>query len=512
MASTDAEIEKSPRAADLSDHSLPSEEIEKQERMNYEHVEAVSSEVQHGKVVEHQSRFTKEEEEAVIRKLDWHLMPLIFTLYSLSVLDRSNLGNAKIAGMQDDINLSGNRYSWLGTIFYISYILFQWTQMGWKIFPPHRWVACACVFWGTVSSVQAATTSWAGLMVCRFLLAIPEAMYGPSVPLYLSFFYPRERLGLRTGIFLSGSALANAYGGALAYGISQARGAIAPWRILFLVEGLPTIALGVVAYFWIPDGPSTARFLNEREREIAIELSLRQPGDRENDKFQWKQALGGLLDWRSYLPSLCYFGANVCFASLPLFIPTIISEMGAFSTIQSNGLSAPPYVLCFICIVSCAFLSDRVGVRGPFVSGAALVAAIGYIILATQDTVGVRYFGLFLATIIFTSVALLLSWVANTHATDSKRAAGLTILATGGQCGPVLGTNIFPPSEGPFYRKGMWISCGACLLVFVLAALQSFLLWRENKRRDAKYGKERDTTHITVQSELGNDKYFRYVI
>lgn len=69
------------------------------------------------------SRFTKGEEEAVIRKLDWHLMPLIFVLYSLSVLDRSNLGNAKVAGMQNDINIGGNRYSWLGTIFYISCML-----------------------------------------------------------------------------------------------------------------------------------------------------------------------------------------------------------------------------------------------------------------------------------------------------------------------------------------------------------------------------------------------------
>lgn len=186
--------------------------------------------------------------------------------------------------------------------------------------------------------------------------------------------------------------------------------------------------------------------------------------------------------------------------------------MGAFTSIQSNGLSAPPYVLCFIVIVTSAFLSDRVGVRGPFVAGAGLVAAIGYILLATQTTVAVRYFGIFLATIIFTSVALMLSWVSNTHATDSKRAAGLAILATGGQCGPVLGTNIFPPTEAPYYRKGMWISCGACLLVFFLSGLQSFLLWRENKRRDRKYGKERDTTYIPVQDELGNDKYFRFVI
>lgn len=60
------------------------------------------------------------EESAVIRKLDWHLLPLVFVLYSLSVLDRSNLGNAKLAGMTKDINLTGNRYNWLGTLFYIA--------------------------------------------------------------------------------------------------------------------------------------------------------------------------------------------------------------------------------------------------------------------------------------------------------------------------------------------------------------------------------------------------------
>lgn len=67
-----------------------------------------------------QVNFTKAEEDAVIRKLDWHLMPLIFVLYSLSVLDRSNLGNARISGLEDDVDLKGKRYDWLGTIFYIA--------------------------------------------------------------------------------------------------------------------------------------------------------------------------------------------------------------------------------------------------------------------------------------------------------------------------------------------------------------------------------------------------------
>ena len=183
------------------------------------------------------------------------------------------------------------------------------------MFKPHKWVAFTVLAWGAISTCQAATTNWAGLMVCRVGLGIVEAMYGPGVPLYLSFFYPREKIGLRTGIFLSGSALANAYGGALAYGIAQAKGAIAPWKILFLVEGLPTCAIAVVAWFYIPDSPQTAKFLNPRQKEIAVELSLRQPGDRETTGLQWKQVLGSLLDYRSKQDLSClaeYHTDRIC--------------------------------------------------------------------------------------------------------------------------------------------------------------------------------------------------------
>jgi MFS family permease len=402
--------------------------------------------------------------------------------------------------------------------------------MGWKAFKPHNWVAFTVFAWGAISTCQAACTSWPGLMICRVGLGIVEAMYGPGVPLYLSFFYPREKLGLRTGIFISGSALANAYGGALAYGIAQAKGSIGPWRILFIVEGLPTCVIAIACWFLIPDSPSKAYFLKGRDREVAVALSLRQPGDRETTGLQWKQVLGALMDYRSefsrpplfrrnttnlstgYIPGLIYFCINVCFASLPLFVPTIISEMGAFSAIQSNGLSAPPYLLCWIMIVAIAYISDRINIRGPFVAGPGLVAAIGYILLATSKTVAVRYFGLFLATQIFISVAMTLTWVGNTHATDSKRAGALAILATFGQCGPVLGTNIFPSSDEPYYRKGMWISCGACIMVFVLACVQMILLWRANKKRDRKYGADRDFEHLDAGSGMGFDKRFKYVI
>lgn len=427
------------------------------------------------------------EESAVIRKLDWHLLPLVFVLYSLSVLDRSNLGNAKLAGMTKDINLTGNRYNWLGTLFYIAYILFQWTIIGWKHFSPHRWAAVVVFFWGFVATIQATTSNWGGLMTCRFFLGVAEAMFGPGVPLYLSYFYPRENVGFRHGIFISGAAMANAYGSALAYGISQIRGSVAPWRILFIIEGVPTCLIAIIAWFFLPDSLLATRFLNEREKAVAAHFVARNQKVEEGSEksgIRFRELFEAFKDPKSYIPGIMYFSCNVSFASLPLFVPTIISEMGSFSQIQSNGLSAPPYLLCFFTIIILSFLSDRFRMRGPFCAFAALVAAIGFILQTTTKSVASRYFGVFLSVNIFASVALLLAWTANLHATESKRAGGYTILATIGQCGPLLGTNVFPANEKPYYHKGMWISCSFCLLVTVLSVALSLHLVRENRKME----------------------------
>ncbi|CAK4032772.1 MFS general substrate transporter [Lecanosticta acicola] len=433
---------------------------------------------------------TPQEENAVIRKLDRRLLPLVFVLYSLAVLDRSNLGNAKLAGMAQDIDISGNRYNLLGTIFYIAYILSQWMLIGWKQFKPHQWCAMVTLLWGFVATIQATAFNWGGLMACRFFLGIAEAMFGPGVPLYLTFFYPREKVGFRQGVFISGAAMANAYGGALAYGISQIRGSLAPWKILFLIEGLPTCAFAIIVWFFLPDSISTSTFLNEREKEIALQFVARNQridvGQERGVRFQ--EMFSAFKDPKSFLPGLMYFGCNVSFASLPLFVPTIISEMGSFTQIQSNGLSAPPYVLCFFVILLLCWLSDRTRMRGPFVALAATVAAIGFIINATTDTTAPRYTSVFLSVWIFASVALLLAWTANMNETESKRGGGYTILATVGQCGPLLGTNVFPASEKPFYRKGMWISASMCLMVAVLAVILSLWIIWENRKLEKEGG------------------------
>lgn len=178
---------------------------------------------------------------------------------------------------------------------------------------------------------------------------------------------------------------------------------------------------------------------------------------------------------------MLYFSTNVSFASLPLFVPTIIAEMGTFSTIQSQGLSSPPYVLCFFVILLNAILSDRFQMRGPFIAGPALLAFIGFVLLATTESTATRYLGVFLAVLIFVSVSIILCWVANIHSNESKRTGGYVVMSLIGQCGPLLGTNVFPDNEAPYYRKGMWISAAFCMLVAVLSTILSLWLIKENR-------------------------------
>lgn len=198
---------------------------------------------------------------------------------------------------------------------------------------------------------------------------------------------------------------------------------------------------------------------------------------------------------------------QVSFASLPLFVPTIIAEIGIFSTIQSNGLSAPPYLFCFLVILATNFTADRVRIRGPFISSFAFIAAVGFILLATTKTPAPRYLGVYLAMMIFVCVSLMMGWVSNMHSTESKRSGGWAVFQTLGQCGPLLGTNVFPKDEKPYYVKGSWISTAFCLLVGMVSAGLSFSLWRENRRLDKIFHEDPET-----ETDATPSRGFRYII
>ena len=160
-----------------------------------------------------------------------------------------------------------------------------------------------------------------------------------------------------------------------------------------------------------------------------------------------------------------------------------------FSSINAQGLTAPPFFLSFLLTIFSTWVADKTQQRGLTIIVMTTIGGIGYILLATVKTVGVRYFGVFLAASgIFPSIANILPWVLNNQGSDTRRGAGIMLLNLIGQCGPLLGTNVFPPNEGPRYIKGMAISAAFTFFTGVLAlGLRTLLVW-ENRKLDDKYG------------------------
>lgn len=161
---------------------------------------------------------------------------------------------------------------------------------------------------GLVATLQAVTQSWGGEMSLRFLMGAAEAGYGPGIPFLLSFFYLRHEVGFRCGVFLSAAPLANTFAGALAYGITSGHPSIPKWRVLFLVEGLPTIVMAAVAYFYLPDSPEKAKFLDEDEKRVAMARSVRQAGSTERiGSVDWMDFLRGLIDVKAWFTGVRRF-------------------------------------------------------------------------------------------------------------------------------------------------------------------------------------------------------------
>ncbi|KAI5919658.1 major facilitator superfamily transporter [Camillea tinctor] len=391
--------------------------------------------------------------------------------------------------MSKDLGFDNDQYQWLLTIFYIPYILFEWCALMWKAVPPHLW-AFGCVFvWGLASTLQAAAFNWSGLMACRFFLAMAEAGFGPGIPYLLSFFYKRHELGFRCGIFLSAAPLATTFAGALAYGITSGHPALANWRLLFLVEGIPSIILAFVAFWYMPDTADTAHFLNEEEREVARIRAIQQTGSEGASRVghvDFKEILVSLKDPKTWLPPLMYFSCNVSFSSLPVFLPSILQNMG-FTAIHAQGLSAPPYFLSFIVCIVTTWIADKTQQRGLMIIALSLIGGVGYIILVACKTVAVRYFGVFLAAAgVFPAISNILPWTVNNQGSDSKRGAGIAIMNIIGQCGPLLGTRVFPSRDAPYFITGMGV-CAAFMFFNALLALtlRTYLAW-ENKKFERK--------------------------
>ncbi|KAL1843364.1 hypothetical protein VTJ49DRAFT_1951 [Mycothermus thermophilus] len=416
--------------------------------------------------------YTPDEERAVVRLLDRRLVLFLALLYMLSFLDRSNIGNARIAGMDDDLQSDPPRddwYEWSLGAFYVTYIAFEWMSLLWRIIPAHIYVSALVLSWGVIASLQAVAVNYPMLITLRALLGIGEAGF-TGVPFYLSFFFRRDELAFRTAIFISAAPLATSFASSLAWLILKLASPlpIAPWRLLFLAEGFPSVFAALVAWSRIPDSPDTAPFLTARQKRVA-RLRLRAPSSEEEDEPRPLQppptpllpkkrgetvrdSLAVLKDPAAWLTAAILFLANMAYASLPVFLPSIVRDMG-HGAVEAQALSAPPYLVAFVVVLVTAYASDKMRARSPLLIARYLLLTLSPI-LNLPPSHPLRYFSLYPATAGFFSVVVLtLAWTVNNQPSSARRGTAFALLQALGQCGPLVGTRLFPERDAPYYAR-----------------------------------------------------------
>ncbi|RDA85312.1 hypothetical protein CP532_5918 [Ophiocordyceps camponoti-leonardi (nom. inval.)] len=445
--------------------------------------------------------FTLEEEREVCDLLDRKLVLFVALLYMLSFLDRSNIGNARIAGMETDLQRTSlsrrsDWYEWSLTAFYLTYMTCEWLALLWRSFPAHVLVSSFVLIWGLAASFQAVATSYPVLVGLRVVLAVGEAGFA-ALPLYLSFFFRRDELAVRTGIFIAAAPLASSFASALAWLILRfaSLGPIAPWRLLFLAEGFPSVVASVVAWTRIPDGPESAAFLSRRQRRVA---RLRLLSDESNSAHEHHRHV--LTDPVAWLTAVILLLANMAYASLPVFLPLLVRDMG-HGPVMAQALSAPPFLFAAVVVLVTARLSDRLRRRTAPLVFHALASATGYALLAAAPVLRLspllRYLALFPAAAgFFSVVTLVITWNINNQPGRHGQGVAFALMQFIGQLGPLVGTRLYPARHAPFYTPGMLVCACAMSTVAVLGLVLRRLLRRRNlhmdRADDEKLAEERE--------------------
>ncbi|KAJ5376838.1 hypothetical protein N7509_013724 [Penicillium cosmopolitanum] len=414
-------------------------------------------------------------ERTLVRKIDMNILPVVVLLYLFSFLDRVNIGNARLYGLEEDLGLVGDQYQIAVSILFVTYCFFEVpSNLVLKKLRPSRYIAAISVIWGIIATLTGIVQNYSGLIACRVLLGVVEAGLFPGFITYLTLFYSKRELAVRTAYLFSSAAIAGACGGLLAYGIGFMDGisGLRGWRWIMIIEGIPTVILGVATWFFLADDPDTAWYLNEEERALVARRRSRYIGQTESaQKFHWADVKEGALDWKIYAFCIGQFGVDTMLYGYSTFLPSIIEGMGDWSVPQVQALTI-------------LVTHDRTQHRALFVCLFSAISVVGYGILISDSSSGVHYFGaLMVALGLYVAVGLPLAWLPTNLPRYGKRTFATGLQLTFGNISGVMSPFLYKTSEAPRYVRGNAVTLGLVGFAGIVYGVMWFCLRVINKRR-----------------------------
>ncbi|WRT63477.1 uncharacterized protein IL334_000382 [Kwoniella shivajii] len=466
--------------------------------------------------------YTPEEERRAVRKVDFLVLPFIVLCFLMLQFDRTNLGNAQTDTILKDLNITTANVNIGQTLFTLGFVLFELpSNVIAKAVGVHRWVPFIIFTWGLITLCQAFMTSKGGFYATRFLLASGEAGFIPGMAWYITRFYKNGELSLRLAIFWAANSFAGMVSGPLALGILRGlnfKHGWHGWQWLFLIEGIMTMFIAIIALFYLPSTPTEGGksllfpILNSRDAEI---LSARLITDDpkkaivHGERVKYVDIKDTFLDWRLYGHCIAAFLSSVILTPINTYGPSVIKSLG-YAGFTANGMAAPASAIGLVFSVTLAWSSDRVKERGIHIFIAMALSSAGSLWLAlAPDGVGKRVlYGGYLMTAgtMGCGQAINASWLSSRFE-ERKRPIALAAYVAFIQMAGFAGSNVFKPKDAPRYTHGLVI-CGVCAVAggVVMLIWKALYVWDD--KRKAQAGDETpDVRHLGHEGHNSDTGY-----
>jgi len=441
------------------------------------------------------------EAQRIRKKIDLHILPLMCILYWIQFMDKTTLGSAAILGIREATHLTTNQYNWLGTIFYISYLVFEFPQnLCLQRFPVGKWMSVNIFVWAVALCAHAACKNFAGLFVVRIILGMCEGSITAGFMIVSSMFYTRTEQTLRVGYWFLMNGTAQIISGFISFGALHIKTeAFEPWQWLMIITGALTLMTAVAYWFLFPDSPTNAWFLTLEERAIAVRRLKENQTGVENKHFKKDQMIEALLDPKTWL-----FALFSCLDNIPNSLTNqrqIIVNSFGFTPLQTTLLGCVDGVIEIVTIWTGVVLAARIKDSRAWVGFVYFFPNILGVFLINflpwSDKVGLL-FAQWTTGVGTTGFVLSLSWLSSVTAGHTKRittnAIMLSAYCVGNSAGPFMWQEKYRPRN-----HIPWIIIGICYAIcMVLLLVIRYMLAAENKRRD---GEPPDITYTDMYIE-----------
>ncbi|KAH8432305.1 uncharacterized protein LDX57_009944 [Aspergillus melleus] len=469
-------------------------------------------------------------EKKLVRKVDLRLMIVTFVMYVMNYLDRNNFAAARLAGLEKDLNLKGNQFQVTVSILFIGCLLMQVpsNMILNKVGRPSIYLPCCMVVWGTISTATAATHNYAGLLSCRFFLGFVEAAYyvsyvcfsmefklndlpmiQPGCLYLLSGWYTRNELVKRTALLYSGSVISGAFSGLIAGGITGnmngVRG-LSAWRWLYIIEGVTTIFIAILAFFIIPDLPRTTRWLSKEERQLAAWRLEEDIGEDDwvdsQDQSMFHGAKLAFLDYKLWLLLATIYGSTSS-GTVTNFFPTVMKGLGK-GNVETLLLTTPPYLIGAVIMLANAWHADKTGERYFHIVISPVIALVSFILAVATTSFAARYVAMCLMVGgIYAGYVVALGYISNVLPRPaSKRAAALALINCLSNVCQVYAPYLYPDEDNPRYLKAFVHNMAMSVMTILFGTILRIALVRLNKRLDQEEGVD----ILERQGQDGNER------